>query len=51
MLSPRWRKMLRDGWLHRGRSVSVVLAIVVGLAGAGTVLDAWSLLRRLTHDE
>jgi len=51
MLSPRWRKMLRDGWLHRGRSVSVVLAIVVGLAGAGTVLDAWSLLRRVTHDE
>jgi putative ABC transport system permease protein len=51
MLSPRWRKMVRDGWLHRGRSVSVVLAIVVGLAGAGAVLDAWSLLRRVTHDE
>ena len=43
--------MARDGWLHRGRSVSVVLAIVVGLAGAGTVLDAWSLLRRVTRDE
>lgn len=51
MLSPRWRKMARDGWLHRGRSASVVLAIVVGLAGAGTVLDAWSLLRRVTRDE
>jgi putative ABC transport system permease protein len=43
--------MARDGWLHRGRSASVVVAIVVGLAGAGAVLDAWSLLRRVTHDE
>lgn len=29
----------------------MVLAIVVGLAGAGTVLDAWSLLRRVTREE
>ncbi|MEP7064984.1 MAG: FtsX-like permease family protein [Gemmatimonadota bacterium] len=50
MLSPRWRKMARDAWLHRGRTVAVVLAIVVGLAGAGTVLDAWALLRRVTRD-
>jgi putative ABC transport system permease protein len=42
--------MMRDGWLHRGRSASVVLAIVVGLAGAGAVLDAWSLLRLVTHE-
>jgi putative ABC transport system permease protein len=51
MLSPRWRKIARDGWLHRGRTVCVVLAIVVGLAGAGTVLDAWSLLRSVTRIE
>ena len=51
MLSPRWRKVARDLWLHRARTISVVLAIVVGLAGAGTVLDAWALLRRVTHDD
>ncbi len=50
MLSPRWRKVVRDGWLHRGRTVAVVLAIVVGLAGAGTVLDAWALLRTVTRE-
>jgi putative ABC transport system permease protein len=51
MLSPRWRKVMRDLWLHRGRTVSVVLAIVVGLAGAGAVLDAWALLRTVTRAE
>jgi putative ABC transport system permease protein len=51
MLSPRWRKVVRDVWLHRGRTVSVVLAIVVGLAGAGAVLDAWALLRVVTREE
>lgn len=42
---------MRDVWLHRGRTAAVVLAIVVGLAGAGAVLDAWALLRKVTHDE
>jgi putative ABC transport system permease protein len=51
LLSPRWRKVARDLWLHRGRTAAVVLAIVVGLAGAGAVLDAWALLREVTHDE
>ncbi len=51
MLSPRWRKVVRDVWLHRGRTAAVVLAIVVGLAGAGAVLDAYALLRKVTHDE
>ena len=51
MLSPRWRKVRRDLWLHRGRTAAVVISIVVGLAGAGAVLDAWALLRKVTHDE
>jgi putative ABC transport system permease protein len=51
MRSPRWTKVARDAWLHRGRTVSVVLAIVVGLAGAGAVLDTWSLLREVTRDD
>ena len=50
MPSPRWRKVLRDLWGHRGRTVTVVLAIVVGLAGAGAVLDTWALVRRVTRE-
>lgn len=51
MLSPRWRKVLRDIWLHKARTILVVLAISVGIAGAGAVLTAWSLLRTVTRDE
>ena len=50
-LSPRWRKVLRDVWQHKSRTVLVVLAITVGILGAGAVLDAWSLLRRATRGE
>ncbi|MBV9880640.1 MAG: ABC transporter permease [Gemmatirosa sp.] len=46
----RLRKVLRDLWVHRLRTLLVVLAIVVGLIGAGAVLDVWALLRRVTHD-
>jgi putative ABC transport system permease protein len=48
---PRWRKVWRDLWLHKARTALVVLAIAVGILGAGAVLDTWSLLRRATRDE
>lgn len=51
MISPRWRKVLRDVWLHKPRTLLVVLAIVVGIAGAGSVLNTWSLVRQVTRDE
>ncbi|NOT09080.1 MAG: ABC transporter permease [Gemmatimonadales bacterium] len=51
MLRPRWRKVLRDLWLHKARTFLVVLAIAIGIAGAGSVLDTWALLRRVTRDE
>jgi putative ABC transport system permease protein len=50
-LAPRWRKVTRDAWLHKSRTLLVVAAICVGIIGAGSVLDAWSLLRRVTRDE
>jgi putative ABC transport system permease protein len=43
--------VLRDAWLHKSRTLLVVLAIVIGSVGAGAVLDAWSLLRRVTSGE
>lgn len=50
-MSPRWRKVLRDLWLHKSRTILVVLAISVGIIGAGAVLDTWSLVRTATREE
>ncbi len=50
MLKPRWRKVLRDVWHHKARTLLVVLAIAIGIVGAGAVLNTWSLLRRVTRD-
>ncbi len=47
----RWRKILRDLRLHPSRTALVVLAMVVGLAGAGAVLDTWALMRQVTREE
>jgi putative ABC transport system permease protein len=51
VISPRWRKVLRDLWLHKSRTILVVLAISVGIIGAGAVLDTWSLVRSGTRQE
>ena len=48
MADTRWRKVWRDAWLSRARTMLVALALATGLAGAGTVLDAWALVRRAT---
>ncbi len=49
MLDPRWRKVLRDLWLHRSRLLLAVPAIAGGLIAAGAVLDAWALVDRATR--
>lgn len=49
-MSPRWRKMLRDAWLHKARSLLVVFAVATGLIGAGAILDTWALVRRVTAE-
>lgn len=50
MASTRWRKVLRDSWLHRGRTALVIVAIVVSLAGAGVILNAWALVEVATRE-
>ena len=50
MISPRWRKVVRDVWQHKARTGLVVLAISFGIAGAGAVLDTWTLMRRVTRE-
>ena len=37
MISPRWRKILRDIWRNRRRTILVVLSIAVGVFAVGTV--------------
>ena len=51
MNDTRWRKVWRDLRLHPARTALVVLAMVVGLAGAGSVLDTWLLMRQVTREE
>ncbi|HEV8240539.1 MAG TPA: ABC transporter permease [Thermoanaerobaculia bacterium] len=50
-LPPRWRKVGRDLWLHKSRTLLVVAAIVVGIVGSGAVLDSWWLLRGVTREQ
>jgi putative ABC transport system permease protein len=49
--SPRWRKAFGDVRQHPGRTLLVVLAIAVSLAAAGTILNAWALVRVTTREE
>ncbi len=37
MLSPRWRKVLRDLWVNKARTLLVALSIAVGVFAVGTV--------------
>ena len=50
MLEPRWRKVCRDAALHKARTFLVVVAIAVGITGAGSILNAWALVRRVTRE-
>ena len=38
MLRPRWRKVFRDLWLNKNRTVVVVLSIAVGVFAIGTIV-------------
>lgn len=40
MISPRWRKVLRDLWINKTRTLLVVLSIAVGVAALGMVMGA-----------
>lgn len=48
MVSPRWRKALGDLRQHGGRTALVIGAIAIGLAAAGTILNAWALVQVAT---
>ncbi len=41
MFDPHWRKIWRDTWLNKTRSLLVVLSIAVGSFAVGTVAHMW----------
>ena len=46
MLSSRWRKVLRDLWQNKGRSLLVILSIAVGVFAVGTVVHMQVIVRQ-----
>lgn len=46
LLPARWRKVWRDLWVHRSRTVLVVLSIAVGVFAVGVVAGTRRILAR-----
>ena len=44
LLSPRWRKVLRDLWSNKSRTILVVLSIAIGVFAFGGLFTARSLI-------
>ena len=51
MLGIRWRKILRDLWSNKQRTIVVVLSIAVGVFAVGAIMTTSTLLsREMTAD-
>lgn len=46
MITPRWRKILRDLWSNKTRTLLVVLSIAVGVASIGMVAGTYTIISR-----
>ena len=46
MLSPRWRKVLRDLWSNKTRTILVVLSIAVGVFAVGMIAGSRVIMQR-----
>lgn len=46
MISPRWRKVLRDLWRNRARTLLVILAIAAGVTALGVVGASYVAISR-----
>jgi putative ABC transport system permease protein len=44
--APRWRKVMRDLWLNKNRTLVVVLSIAVGVFAVGTIASSQIILSR-----
>ena len=48
--APRWRKVMRDLWLNKNRTLVVVLSIAVGVFAVGTIASSQIILSRAHRD-
>ena len=46
MMAPRWRKVLRDLWGNKTRTILVVLSIAVGVFALGMIMGTNIMLNR-----
>ena len=46
MISPRWRKVFRDLWINRVRTILIVLTIAVGVFAVGVIGATKIVLQR-----
>jgi putative ABC transport system permease protein len=46
MVRPRWRKVMRDVWVNKTRTLLVVLSIAVGVFAVGTTGGTWVMMSR-----
>ena len=44
MIAPRWRKVLRDLWNNRTRTILVVFSIAIGVAAIGMVASTYMII-------
>ncbi|MBN1430796.1 MAG: ABC transporter permease [Anaerolineae bacterium] len=51
IINPRWRKVLRDLWEHKARTILVVLAIAVGVFAFGLLATAQVVLDHNLSEE
>lgn len=50
MVFPRWRKVLRDLWSNKTRTLLVILSIAVGVAAIGVVAGTYAIITRELPD-
>ena len=46
MMAPRWRKVVRDLWNNRTRTLLVVLSIAVGVFAVGMISGTHSIISK-----
>jgi putative ABC transport system permease protein len=46
MIGSRWRKIFRDLWRYKVRTIIVVISIAAGVSGVGTVAHMYTLMSR-----
>lgn len=46
MITPRWRKVFRDVWANKTRTIIVLLSIAVGVSAIGMVMGSQSIVER-----